>query len=211
MNVADIDRHSGRRRDAARNDARIIAAAHVVFVADPKSPMSAVAAQAGVGIGALYRRYPSKDSLIAAVCRDGLEIYLSEARRALDETGDPWGALTGFMARLADANIHSRVTRLAGKFVPDETLFAMAAEAQDLTEALFVRVRDADLVRPGVTVNDLDVVGEMVAAMPIGEGDRARTLRRRYMALLLDGMQLRPGVSLPGPPPTWQEIEARWR
>ena len=51
---------SGRRAEAARNDRRILEAAREVFVADPSAPIAAVAARAGVGIGALYRRYGSK-------------------------------------------------------------------------------------------------------------------------------------------------------
>src|SRR5262249_44194404 len=51
---------SGRRAQARRNDGRIRDAARDVFTADPDAPMSTVAARAGVGISALYRRYASK-------------------------------------------------------------------------------------------------------------------------------------------------------
>jgi AcrR family transcriptional regulator len=54
----------GRRAEAARNDQRILDAAREVFVADPGAPIAAVAKRAGVGIGALYRRYASKEELL---------------------------------------------------------------------------------------------------------------------------------------------------
>src|SRR3712207_7115249 len=54
-------------------------AAREVFLADPGAPIAAVAERAGVGIGALYRRYPSKDALLQRLCGDGLQAYLDAA------------------------------------------------------------------------------------------------------------------------------------
>jgi AcrR family transcriptional regulator len=64
MELENQPRLSGRRGQAARNDERILAAAREVFIADPKAPISAVAARAGVGISALYRRWPGKEDLV---------------------------------------------------------------------------------------------------------------------------------------------------
>ncbi len=74
---------SGRRAQARRNDPRIREAARDVFTADPDAPMSAVAARAGVGISALYRRYQSKEDLLREVARDGLARYLEVAEAAV--------------------------------------------------------------------------------------------------------------------------------
>jgi AcrR family transcriptional regulator len=63
---------SGRQAQAARNDQVILDAARAVFVADPTAPIAAVAERAGVGISALYRRYPSKEALLRTLCLDGL-------------------------------------------------------------------------------------------------------------------------------------------
>ncbi|MEN3313539.1 MAG: hypothetical protein V7645_2868, partial [Actinomycetota bacterium] len=63
---------SGRRAQAARNDERILEAARDVFIAHPAAPISDVAKRAGVGISALYRRYPGKQDLLRALCADGL-------------------------------------------------------------------------------------------------------------------------------------------
>ena len=68
---------SGRRAEAARNDGLILEAAREVFVADPKAPISAVSERAGVGIGALYRRYGSKEDLLRRLCADGLGMYIA--------------------------------------------------------------------------------------------------------------------------------------
>ena len=74
---------SGRRAEAARNDERILAAARAVFLADPSAPIAAVAQHAGVGVGALYRRYASKDHLLQTLCADGLHRFIALAESAL--------------------------------------------------------------------------------------------------------------------------------
>ena len=74
---------SGRKAQAGRNDARILAAAAKVFLADPRAPISRVAAEAGVGISALYHRYRSKEALLRQLCFDGLTRYIAEATIAL--------------------------------------------------------------------------------------------------------------------------------
>src|SRR5690348_174390 len=80
---------SGRRAQAARNDAAILAAAREVFVANPSAPIADVAKRAGVGISALYRRYPSKEALLHELCADGLRRYISAAEAASADVGDP--------------------------------------------------------------------------------------------------------------------------
>ena len=74
---------SGRRAEAARNDKQILDAARAVFLEDPEAPIAAVAKRAGVGIGALYRRYRSKDELLVRLAGDGLRRYIAAAEAAL--------------------------------------------------------------------------------------------------------------------------------
>ena len=114
---------SGRRAQAARNDRVILDAAREVFVADPKAPISAVAERAGVGIGALYRRYRSKEDLLRRLSADGLRAYTAAVEDALADDGDPWDAFTGFMRRVVDADTNSLTLRLAGTFTPTEELY----------------------------------------------------------------------------------------
>src|SRR5215467_14731408 len=90
---------SGRRAQAARNDRRILDAARAVFTADPGAPIAAVAERAGVGMSALYRRYPSKDELLQRLSLDTLGAYLAAADAALADAGDAWTAFAHFMRR----------------------------------------------------------------------------------------------------------------
>jgi AcrR family transcriptional regulator len=201
---------SGRRAEAARNDAVILDAAREVFVADPKAPISAVAGRAGVGIGALYRRYGSKEDLLRRLAADGLEVYIAVVDDALADEGDPWEAFANFMRRIVDADTHSLTLRLAGTFTPTEELYRDSARAQELNERLFERTRDAGAIRPGIVVDDIALLFEQLAAVRIGDEERTRQLRRRYLELLLDALRDRSGSRLPGSPPSWEEIQRRW-
>src|SRR3954449_48825 len=151
---------SGRRAQAARNDERILAAARTVFVTDPGAPIAAVAKEANVGIGALYRRYPSKEGLLRALCADGLARYVDAAEAALAHEGDAWEAFSGFMRAAVDADVSSLTQRLAGTFTPTPELYAAADRAGELNRALFARVREAGAIRPDADVNDLGPILE---------------------------------------------------
>jgi AcrR family transcriptional regulator len=201
---------SGRRAEAARNDQRILDAARAVFVADPGAPIAAVSEHAGVGISALYRRYPSKEELLRRLCGDGLATYIAAAEEALADDGDPWEAFARFMRRVVDADTHSLTARLAGTFTPTDELNRDAGIAQELNERLVERARAAGAIRDDLDVNDLSMVFEQLASIRLGDEARTRQLRHRYLALLLEAMHGPASSPLPGPPPTWRELTARW-
>ncbi len=202
-----MERMSGRQAEAARNDQLILDAARAVFIADPAAPVSEVAKRAGVGIAALYRRYPSKEDMLRKLSADGLQRYIAEAEAALAGDRDPWTEFAGFMDRIVAADTHSLTQRLAGTFTPSEDLYREAARAQDLNVALFEQVRGE--LRPGLVVDDIAWMLEMVAAIRLRDPERTAQLRERYLALLLDGLR-GAATPLPGPPPSGQEMGERW-
>lgn len=201
---------SGRRAQAARNDGLILDAAREVFVADPKAPISAVAERAGVGIGALYRRHGSKEELLRRLSADGLKTYTAVVEDALADRGDPWAAFANFMRRVVDADTHSLTLRLAGTFTPTEELYRDSERARELNARLFERTRAAGAIRPDIEVDDIALLLEQLAAVRVADEERTRQLRHRYLSLLLDALRVRSGSSLPGPPPSWEEIDRRW-
>ena len=201
---------SGRRAQAARNDQRILNAARTVFVADPAAPIGAVAQRAGVGMSALYRRYPSKEDLLRRLSGDGLRRYIVEAEAALADDGDPWAAFVGFMGRIVDADTHSLTLRLAGSFTPTQDLSRDATRAHELNLRLLERTKAAGALRADLDVNDLTFVFEQVASIRLGDQERTAQLRHRYLALLLDGLHTPSPQPLPGPPPTLKEVSGRW-
>jgi AcrR family transcriptional regulator len=208
---------SGRRAQAARNDTAILDAARTVFLRDPSAPIAAVASEAGVGISALYRRYVSKDAMLASLCADGLERYIAAAERCLSRGDDPWQDFVDFITEVVDEDVHALTVRLAGTFTPTAELGALAARAISLGEKVFQRAEEAGSIRPGVVFNDIAMVLEQATAVRIGDSERTMTLRRRYLALQLEAIGApRPGSSeapptrLPGPPPSDVELSERW-
>jgi AcrR family transcriptional regulator len=210
MSTTETARLSGRRAEAARNDALILDAAREVFVADPAAPISAVAKRAGVGIGALYRRYPSKEDLLRQLCADGLRRYIAAVEAAVADEGDEWHAFARFMARIVDEDTHTLTLRLAGTFTPTEGMYRDAERAQQLNVQLFERTRAAGAIRPDLTVDDLSFLFEQLTAVRAGDAKRTRELRHRYLSLLLDALRTPSPTPLPSPAPSWEEQRERW-
>ena len=201
----------GRQAQARRNDGVILTAAREVFLRDPKAPVAAVAEAAGVGISALYRRYPSKEVLLQTLCADGLRRYIEVADESLAPELEPWEAFAGFLTGIVESDVHSLTVHLAGTFTPTEELGELVGKAQVLTEKLMRRTHRAKAVRADLHIDDLPMLFEQMSAIRVRDEDRTRQLRRRYVALLLDA--LRPDAStgkLPGPPPTDAELGERW-
>jgi AcrR family transcriptional regulator len=201
---------SGRRAQAARNDQRILEAARAVFIADPDAPIAAVAARAGVGIAALYRRYQGKDDLLQQLCLDGLRRYIAEVETALADDGDPWAAFIRFMDRCLEAGANSLTLRFAGAFTAAEELHREGQKAYEGTQRLINRAKAAGVLRADIEVGDLSLLFEQLQAVQIGDEQRANQLRRRYLTLLLEALHLSAVSPLPGPAPHWDEIRARY-
>ncbi|RKS06347.1 TetR family transcriptional regulator [Nocardiopsis sp. Huas11] len=224
---------SGRRGQAARNDETILEAARAVFIEDPKAPVSAVAARAGVGMSALYRRYAGKEELLRRLCHDGLLRFVGEAEAALADP-DPWRAFTGFLGRVVDADVHSLTVHLAGSFTPTEEMYGDSLRAAELGARLVDRARECGRLRADVVPDDVTLVLEGCAAIRLPDAGRTGQLRRRHLALLVRGMDTRAAAgtgdgdggdgdedgggedtgggpdALPGPPPTGEELAWRW-
>ncbi|MER6945211.1 TetR/AcrR family transcriptional regulator [Nonomuraea sp. NPDC000554] len=202
---------SGRKAQAARNDELILAAARAVFTADPGAPIAAVAERAGVGISALYRRYPSKEALLQKLCGDGLKLYIAVTEKAMDDLGDPWEAFAGYMRGIVDADTNSLTIRLAGTFHPTEELYRDAARSSELAIQVHARAVEAGVLRPDITVADIALLFEQLASIKLGDEERTTQLRHRYLTLLLDSLRVPQGYRpLPGPPPEDRELQARW-
>ncbi|AXB45380.1 TetR/AcrR family transcriptional regulator [Amycolatopsis albispora] len=201
---------SGRRQQAAQNDGIILDAAREVFLADPKAPVSAVAKRAGVGISALYRRYPGKEDLLRHLCHEGLRRYNAEAEAALADP-DPATAFTGFVERVVEADVHSLTVHLAGTFTPTEEMGADAMRSNELAATLLSRAKDAGAVRQDAVAQDIGLTLEACSAIRLDDPDRTRELRRRVLAMLLRTLTTTNDDPLPGPAPKPGELSGRWQ
>jgi AcrR family transcriptional regulator len=201
---------SGRRAEAARNDKQILDAARAVFLEDPEAPIAAVAKRAGVGIGALYRRYRSKDELLVRLAGDGLRRYIGAAEGALADEGEPWAAFARFMQHCVEIGAGSLSLRHAGSFSSTEELRQAGMEAYLATRQILERTKAAGALRAEIEVGDLSLLFEQLQAIHIGDEARTSELRVRYLALMLDGLHAVAAAPLPGPAPQWEEINRRY-
>jgi AcrR family transcriptional regulator len=207
-NPASNPAMSGRKAQAARNDEVILESARQVFTADPGAPIAAVAQRAGVGISALYRRYPSKEALLQKLSLDTLRAYVQVAEGALAKS-DPWEAFVEFMRGALNARSGAMTIRLAGAFAVTEEIMAEVPRAYQATRRLLENALKAGVVREGVEVGDISLLLEQLQAVDIGDDERNGQLRHRYLALILDGLRATTGP-LPGKPPSWDEIGKRY-
>jgi len=113
-----------------------------------------------------------------------------------------------YMRNLTDADTSSLTRALAGKFAPTPEMSALAIRSSELSEELFAGIRD--VLRPDLALHDISLSFELVAAVKFADPVRTAELRRRYLALILDGMRADGRGELPGSPPGWQEISERW-
>jgi AcrR family transcriptional regulator len=202
---------SGRRAQAARNDERILDAAREVFLADPQAPISAVAAAAGVGISALYRRYPSKQELLRALAADGLTRYIADLQAALASDAEPWAAYTDCLHRVVEGQSQALAQRLAGTFTPTPQLTALAQHAAQSADRLLRRVRRSGDLREDVSAADIVLLLEAVTLVELPGPGRGAALRHRYLALLLQALRNPVETKLPGSPARHADLTARWR
>jgi hypothetical protein len=92
----------------------------------------------------------------------------------------------------------------------------MAIRAAELNELIVERTKAEGGLRPDVVVDDLSLILEQVSSIRLGTEARTRELRRRYLALFLDGLRGEAGDDarspgqLPGPPPEPDELASRW-
>jgi AcrR family transcriptional regulator len=202
---------NGRRAQAARNDDAILTAARTVFIVEPDAPVGAVARAAGVGISALYRRYPSKEVLLATLCLDGLRQFVAIAEAAREAT-DPWEGFVEFLRGIVDADVHSLTVHLAGRFTPTPEHRTLATQASARADEILHRAQQAGAVRGDIESTDLPMIYEQLAAIRLGDAEHVRELRRRYLDVHLAG--LRSAASsygvLTGSAPTRAELGARW-
>ncbi|MER6464555.1 TetR/AcrR family transcriptional regulator [Streptomyces sp. NPDC001288] len=198
----------GRQAEAERNDLLVLHAARAVFAEQgADAPVSAIAEQAGVGIGTLYRRYGSKEQLLQQLCVTGITQTIAELRQAGESEGTGWEVLALYMTTAVEGRAGAFAT-LAGRFTVPEEVAAANERAKALLEELLHRGLDDGTVRSDVAAIDITHIIEMFSRYPrrTEEDDRAR---RRMLVLTLDG--LRGGHSgLPGPRPDWAGYQRTW-
>ena len=146
--------------DAPAKRARLLAVSHRVFARDGlEAPMPALAAAAGIGVGSLYRQFPSKRDLLAALVVERLEEVTAEAEAALESPAGPWAALTAFLWDHSERAVGDDVLAeaLAALQVDPEVKQARARSTAAL-QRLLEAAKEEGEVRADATVLDLRLI-----------------------------------------------------
>jgi AcrR family transcriptional regulator len=201
------------RVDAERNRGRIVEAAQAAFAEHGLDvPLEDVAGQAGVGIATLYRRFPTRDDLIATCFERRVEEYARAAEEALD-VGDAWSGFCAYVERIcamqaADRGLNHVLTRT---FPKAKGLEAHRARGYELSVQLIERAKARGGLRADFVPEDLVLLLMANAGVVQAAGDAAPDAWRRFVCLMLDGFRSQGATELPVPPNPRQMLRAMHR
>ncbi|WP_061294988.1 TetR/AcrR family transcriptional regulator [Herbidospora cretacea] len=176
------------RADARRNRARILAAAAEVFDAlGTSASTEEVARSAGVAIGTVFRHFPTKADLLAALMKDVQE-RLAVRAATLAAEGDGQALFT-FFAEVVDHAAGARtVVHLLAAGGTDVGVDRQVAGLGGVVEVLLARAREAGTVRAGVAADEVTALLTAACHGALAAG-WTPDLRRRTVARLLDGLR----------------------
>jgi AcrR family transcriptional regulator len=185
------------RADAQRNYTRLLEAASAAFVehgADDVS-LEEIARRAGVGIGTLYRHFPTRQALLEAVYTGQVESLSARAEELLraESPGDALAEWLRAMVKFSSTKKSMTSALLTTLGTDSELLSSCAKQIKGAAESLLTRAQQAGVVRQDVQAGD---VMRLVHAVNIatekapdpGQADR-------MLALVLDGLRPQPGAN----------------
>ena len=190
------------RADAVRNRELVLAAAKAVFSAGgPDASLEAVARRAGVGIGTLYRHFPTREALFEAVYRREVE-QLGDLSEALKSEPDPVAALRHWL--------RSNVEFVATKKGMSAALALAVNSSSDLTVYSFDRLTKAvgALLDRAVAAGEIradvgpeDLLRALVGMCYLHDQPGWQTSVLRLLDVFVDGLMIRTGVDGASAPP----------
>jgi len=178
------------RADAVRNFERVLAAAtDVLAEKGAEAGVPEIAARAGVGKGTVYRCFPTKEHLIAAVLTERLRWFTDQARAAA-ERPDAWEAFVDLLVDSAErqAGDCTFSAGLAHESTLPEVAQAHAA-MHEAMNALMACAQAEGRMREGVTSQDVKVLFAGVSQMLRADGNRDPATWRRYAELVANAVR----------------------
>ena len=193
--MSDIDEETARtparkRADARRNEQTLLDAAAAVFVsAGVDAPVRDIAAAAGVGMGTIYRHFPTRADLVIAVYRHQVEACAAAGPALLASNSSPHVALTRWVDLFVDFLVtkHGLAAALQSDSARFETLHAYFLDRLvPVCASLLDASAGAGEIRP-----DVDAYGLMraIGNLCAGAGGDSRYDARRMVGLLIAGLR----------------------
>ena len=166
--VSDEQDNPVRRRslrlDAAENRDRVLAAAAIAVRRDGTAvPMATIAADAGVGVGTVYRHYPSRDALLGALTHRSFQIVLETARRAAALDKPAIDGIRFFLEQTIEHGSDLVLPMHGGPAPTDQATIAVRDEAHRTLGSILERGQHDGTMRTGVTRADIVTFGALLA------------------------------------------------
>jgi AcrR family transcriptional regulator len=198
------------RADARRNRERILAAAReLVAEQGVDVPVAEIAERAGVGVGTIFRRFPTKHDLLVALVEQRVEQLLAAADAAL-EREDPEPGLRSFLQTVVELQICDRgfCESMDTDLFAAEPLRRLFGEVVERAGTLLERAQRAGAVRGDVTAEDITMVIAGIVRSGVILEEIAPGAWRRYVDLACDGLRAEGATPLCGKAPTRRQFEA---
>jgi len=182
----------GIRSDAARNRDALLEAARSVFgQRGLDAPLDDIARQAGIGNATLYRHFPTRCALIAAVFTTTLQEVVAAGQRALDNP-DPWEGFADHAMFLCEIQAKDRgmADLLTMSISGAPELEKARRQTHDDFERIVQRAQDGGVLRPDFQTGDVTLLLMANAGLIHRTADDAPTAWRRMARCYLDGLRL---------------------
>ena len=192
------------RSDARANRERILAAAKDALAEDGlDASVLDIAQRAGLGIGTLYRHFPTKTALVDAIFAEHVDELVAAGRIALNDP-DAWHGLCAFFERAVSLQAQNRgFAEICAIYRRDESLAANArARIAPLLRQLLRRAQKQGALRPDVAYEDISLLLWSCGRIVDSTRRVAPDFWRRHLRLTLDGLRAAGASPLPEPPLT---------
>jgi AcrR family transcriptional regulator len=188
------------RADARRNRESVITAARQLFADQGlDAQMPDIARAANVGVGTVYRHFPTKDHLIAALAADRFERLGAKAREVLD-TPDPWEGLAEFVRFAARIQAEDRgLCEVMGSRPELSDAAARHTELPDLCDRLVKRAQRSGQLRRDLEWQDIPMIACGLGSVTLAPPPPSVGRWPRLVEIILDGLRAPGSAKLPKP------------
>jgi AcrR family transcriptional regulator len=180
------------RADARRNRERILESARAAFAESGDDvQIDDVALHAGVGVGTVYRHFPTKQALVAELVRQTFRLFTERAREALGADVEPFALIEGLMRRIAETAAGDAGVQYALATSEGPAWTESQAEQDELIAViaqLVERARRAGTIRPDIEAID---IGMLICGVCSAMGPRPGFDWRRHVDLVIDTLRVR--------------------
>jgi AcrR family transcriptional regulator len=194
-----VDGERALRADARRNREAVLAAAKALFADEGlNAQMPDVARLAGVGVGTVYRHFPTKEDLIAALVAERFERMAHSASQAL-ESEDPWQGLADFIRFAAELQADDRgLCEVMGSRPDLMDAAALAAGLPELADRLVKRAQRSGQLRRDLVWEDIPMIACGLGRITQTATGVAARRWPRLLEIVLDGLRAPGSGKLPG-------------